>query len=106
MFWQNGYDTPMFLTYVRCSFSQEVFQMETGRLRELAQVYSEDYFETPAYILYYNPVGFQEYALVDEHSGKIDYICCSAGRFLKRLPIEDRIKPEFAALHVPYPATA
>lgn len=105
VFWQNGYDTPEFLTYAFCCFSEKEFENEVNRLSGLAKEYTETFFERPAYILYYNRTGYREYALVDEGHHSIHYICCSRGRFLSKLPVEDRIKPQYEDLRVSYNTT-
>ena len=92
----DGSHTPQYLSYALCSFSEEVYQGEVSRLAELASEYSETCFDKPAYILYLNFVGRSEYALVDEDSRTIHYICYSSNRFLDLLPAEDRLKAEFA----------
>ena len=96
----DGSNTPQYLTYALCTFSEEVFNLEVSRLADLASEYSETYFAIPAYILYLDYVGSSEYALVDENSLSIHYVCFSSNRFLDQLPVEDRIKSEYRDLEV------
>ncbi len=101
-YWFDGSNTPQYLTYAHCSFSEEVFKQEISRLSDLASEYSETYFSKPAYIVYLNYVGSSEYALADEKNHTIHYICYSSNRFFDRLPDEDRIKPEYEHIAVEF----
>lgn len=98
----DGSNTPRYLTYALCSFSEEIFDQEVSRLAKLASEYSEAYFYKPAYILFLNYVGMSEYALVNEENHTIHYISYSSNRFYDRLPAEDRIKSAYADLDVPF----
>ena len=104
LYWHDGYNTPEYLTYVRCSFDRETFDKEILRLSILATEYSEDLFERPAYILCLNSVGLREYALVDETNQRINYYSSSTKRFLNNIPSEDRLKPEYSSviIHADY----
>ena len=98
----DGSNTPQYLTYALCSFSEEVFNREVSRLSDLSSEYSELYFVKPAYILYLDYVGSSEYALVDENNHTIHYVCYSSNRFIDQLPAEDRIRLEFENIHVSF----
>ena len=91
----DGSNTPEFLSYVLCSFPEDVFYLEINRLNSLSSEYSEKYFNMPAYILYLNYVGYNQYALVDQSNRTIHYISFSSDRFADQIPTEDRIKEEF-----------
>lgn len=98
----DGSNTPQYLTYAFCSFSEAEFNQELSRLDGLASKYSETLFNKPAYILFLNLVGSSEYAIVDREQCTIHYISYCSKRFYDRLPSEDRIKPEFAETKVEY----
>lgn len=98
----DGSNTPQYLTYAQCTFSEEVFNKELARITGLASEYSEVYFAKPVYILYYNFVGSSEYALIEESSHTIHYVCYSSSRFYDRLPTEDRIYLEYQNIEVDF----
>ncbi|MCR5171174.1 MAG: hypothetical protein K6C33_12045 [Desulfovibrio sp.] len=99
-FFSDGANSPEYLSYALCTFSEEDYERQVARLAELSNEYSEEYFSKPAYILCLNAVGLTEYALVDEGRHSIHYYSMGTKRYYDQISAEDRIKPEYADLVV------
>ncbi len=95
-FQYDGSNTPCYLTYLFCTFTEKQYQEENARLKETATMYSEELFSRPAYILCLKCVGFSEYALIDDQSRTIHYFCYSSLLFADKIPEEDRLLPQHA----------
>ena len=82
----DGSNFPVSLTYLICQYTEELFQSEVERIRQTTAVYSETFFEYPAYIISLNYIGESEYVLIDSDRHRIYYVFFQTTEAIVDLP--------------------